>query len=221
MSPSMCTLCCLRRLQLAGDGGYVSERLNRTPPANNPIVELIGIDKDFDVDRPGMYHIFVQKEEILRRRLSEDQRDCGSNIHESETDPMAGQFSPASSVSNQLTDEHSGSETSSCPSTPIGEVLHSGRAQEIFDNNLKKLVRKKKKISTGMSSGKRRSHYAPKLAEEKCLICLTEDRTATIIHGETGHIACCLACARILKARGDRCPVCRLPIDFVIQQFWA
>lgn len=29
------------------------------------------------------------------------------------------------------------------------------------------------------------------------------ERTATIVHGETGHIACCLTCARILKARGD------------------
>lgn len=56
---------------------------------------------------------------------------------------------------------------------------------------------------------------------EACLICLTEERNATIVHGETGHIACCLVCARILNARGDRCPVCRLEIDFVIQHFWA
>ncbi|KAL7532888.1 hypothetical protein ACHAXR_004911 [Thalassiosira sp. AJA248-18] len=55
----------------------------------------------------------------------------------------------------------------------------------------------------------------------RCLICLSDERTATIVHGETGHIACCLTCARILKARGDNCPVCRLPIDLVIQQFWA
>jgi hypothetical protein len=39
---------------------------------------------------------------------------------------------------------------------------------------------------------------------ETCLICLTEERNATIVHGETGHIACCLVCARILKARGDK-----------------
>ena len=55
----------------------------------------------------------------------------------------------------------------------------------------------------------------------RCLICLSDERTATIVHGETGHIACCLTCARILKARGDACPVCRLPIDLVVQQFWA
>ncbi|KAL3783338.1 hypothetical protein HJC23_011102 [Cyclotella cryptica] len=55
----------------------------------------------------------------------------------------------------------------------------------------------------------------------RCLICLSEERTATIVHGETGHIACCLTCARVLNARGDNCPVCRLPIDTVIQHFWA
>jgi hypothetical protein len=55
----------------------------------------------------------------------------------------------------------------------------------------------------------------------RCLICLSEERTATIVHGETGHIACCLTCARVLKARGDSCPVCREPIDTVIQHFWA
>jgi Zinc finger, C3HC4 type (RING finger) len=54
-----------------------------------------------------------------------------------------------------------------------------------------------------------------------CLICLTEERNATIVHGETGHVACCLVCSRILKARGDKCPVCRLEIDLIIQHFWA
>jgi len=57
--------------------------------------------------------------------------------------------------------------------------------------------------------------------DKKCVICLLEERTAVIVHGDTGHIACCLGCARILKARGDKCPVCRLEIDKVVQYFWA
>lgn len=64
-------------------------------------------------------------------------------------------------------------------------------------------------------------HHHPDPQQNRCLICLSDERTATLVHGETGHIACCLTCARILKARGDNCPVCRLPIDLVIQQFWA
>lgn len=74
---------------------------------------------------------------------------------------------------------------------------------------------KPKKTSSAQKSGRRKQQT------ETCLICLTEERNATIVHGETGHIACCLICARILKARGDRCPVCRLEIDSVIQHFWA
>ncbi len=55
----------------------------------------------------------------------------------------------------------------------------------------------------------------------KCVVCLTSDRNATIVHGETGHVVCCLVCARILKARGDKCPVCRDEIEKVIQHFYA
>lgn len=73
----------------------------------------------------------------------------------------------------------------------------------------------KARASSGESGNKKRPPV------EACLICLTEDRNATIVHGETGHIACCLVCARILNARGDRCPVCRLEIDSVIQHFWV
>ncbi|CAM9531416.1 unnamed protein product [Ectocarpus sp. 4 AP-2014] len=57
--------------------------------------------------------------------------------------------------------------------------------------------------------------------DDNCVVCLSGPRTATIVHGEIGHIACCLECARILKARGDACPVCRAPIDSVVQHFWA
>ncbi|CAN0109949.1 unnamed protein product [Scytosiphon promiscuus] len=57
--------------------------------------------------------------------------------------------------------------------------------------------------------------------DDNCVVCLSGPRTATIVHGEIGHIACCLECARILKARGDTCPVCRVPIDSVVQHFWA
>jgi len=57
--------------------------------------------------------------------------------------------------------------------------------------------------------------------ESLCVVCLTDARNATFVHGETGHIACCLLCARALQARGDSCPVCRLPVDVVIQHFFA
>ncbi len=57
--------------------------------------------------------------------------------------------------------------------------------------------------------------------EDLCIICLSQPRTSTLVHGAVGHIACCLECARIMKARGDPCPVCRQDVDCVIQHFWA
>jgi Zinc finger, C3HC4 type (RING finger) len=58
-------------------------------------------------------------------------------------------------------------------------------------------------------------------SESHCVVCLTSERNATIVHGSTGHVVCCLVCARILKARGDKCPICRSNIDLVIQHFYA
>lgn len=93
-------------------------------------------------------------------------------------------------------------------------------SDEDSENNTSQMKKVKRK-----NSERQRSSSGTKLKdgaiEEYCLICLTEERNATIIHGGTGHIACCLDCSRILKGRGDKCPVCRLPIDAVIQQFWA
>ena len=68
---------------------------------------------------------------------------------------------------------------------------------------------------------RKNSSRPPNDDDDVCVICLCESRSATMIHGDTGHIACCLICARILQARGDVCPVCRLPIERVIQHFWA
>ena len=74
-------------------------------------------------------------------------------------------------------------------------------------------------------------------AEDVCVICMVEPRNATIVHGDTGHVCCCLECARTLKRRGDRCgcrcsqaavlkadsppagPICRSAIDSVIRQY--
>jgi len=57
--------------------------------------------------------------------------------------------------------------------------------------------------------------------DHSCVICLSNPRNCTFVHGDTGHIACCLECARVVKANGDSCPVCRNPIEKVIQHFWA
>ena len=55
--------------------------------------------------------------------------------------------------------------------------------------------------------------------ELRCVVCMTRRKNATIVHGNTGHICCCMHCALTLKSKGDKCPICRAPIDNVIRHF--
>ena len=55
--------------------------------------------------------------------------------------------------------------------------------------------------------------------EKLCVICFSSQRTASIVHGETGHQICCMECAKDLKAKNHPCPFCRQPIEFVIRNF--
>ncbi|XP_056016487.1 E3 ubiquitin-protein ligase Mdm2-like isoform X4 [Ostrea edulis] len=55
--------------------------------------------------------------------------------------------------------------------------------------------------------------------EDPCVICLKRPKTGSIIHGSTGHQVCCYPCAKRLKRRKRKCPVCRRPIKSVIRNF--
>ena len=170
---------CLERLQLAGDGGWISVRLNRPPPEDDVVVELVGTDGTFDPESPGEFHL-----------------DATQKV-------QASEFLPPS---------------------PQEQAMAAGNMQEHQQNNNHEAdlssVDEENELTTPASATSGRHGPVDRL-NDKCLICLTENRNATLVHGETGHVACCLICARILKARGDSCPVCRLPIQLVIQHFWA
>ncbi|XP_022077744.1 E3 ubiquitin-protein ligase Mdm2 isoform X1 [Acanthochromis polyacanthus] len=51
---------------------------------------------------------------------------------------------------------------------------------------------------------------------DPCLICQSRPKNGCIVHGRTGHLMSCYVCARKLKKRNKLCPVCRLPIQFVV-----
>jgi Zinc finger, C3HC4 type (RING finger) len=177
---------CIERLRQAGDGGWVSVRLNRPPPEDRLVVEMVDIDGSFEPFYPGIFHLDAQ-----HRIRDKQPQDGGRQPHKT----------------SRVTPEISSiDENERCSSSSFGslEAATCRKAQPSCT------------YSASLSS-KQRS----RMPDDRCLICLSEERTSTIVHGETGHIACCLVCARILKARGDPCPVCRLPIDVVIQQFWA
>lgn len=59
---------------------------------------------------------------------------------------------------------------------------------------------------------------------EKCVLCSTNRVNATFVHGITGHEVCCIDCARRITEPSFApppapCPVCRKPIDRVIEIF--
>eukprot|EP01044_Picomonas_judraskeda_P014260 COSAG03_NODE_2247_length_2960_cov_1.153792_2_plen_53_part_00 len=51
------------------------------------------------------------------------------------------------------------------------------------------------------------------------MVCMEGPREAVIAHGQTAHTVCCMTCAHALKSRGESCPICRAPIDAVLQNF--
>jgi E3 ubiquitin-protein ligase Mdm2 len=54
-----------------------------------------------------------------------------------------------------------------------------------------------------------------------CVVCFKEPINSTIVHGETGHVCCCVACAKRLQAMRQPCPLCREPISAVVRNFHA
>lgn len=52
-----------------------------------------------------------------------------------------------------------------------------------------------------------------------CIICLSEPKVASLVHGRSGHQACCYECACQLKKTRKPCPVCRQPIEKVIRNY--
>jgi len=259
---------CVERLKLAGGRGWVSVRLNRAPPLDETLVELVGTDGSYDPERPGSYHLRERdramreyQEQMEREQREAEQRMRGgaeespslagigaSNGTSVVSGPQSGRVpdrvaSLVGSASARLRRVSSTAELSSIPDDEsesaaalgIGQGASSGpvtppvagtgvHMPTLFRGGYTGGMAPMGGFHSGggiVSGSGGTMGMAPPGRSETCLICLTEERNATIVHGGTGHIACCLTCARILAARGDRCPVCRLPIDCVIQQFWA
>ena len=57
--------------------------------------------------------------------------------------------------------------------------------------------------------------------ELACVICMENPTDATLVHGSTAHVCCCLPCAQNLKRLEQSCPMCRKPIESVLQLFFA
>jgi hypothetical protein len=139
---------CIERLKLAGNGGWVSLKLNEQPPDDILMFEFEATDSRFDPVNPGVFHLEAQ----------------------------AG-------VIHQVNPDYEGADLSSIDESNAS----TGRSSVSI-------------VRSGVATdGPLRHGYS----RDHCIMCLSEERNATIVHGETGHIACCLLCARILKGQGQ------------------
>ena len=198
---------CIQRLKLAGGGGWVSVQLNKqTAEDQLSVLEQVGTGGSYDHDEPGVFHIEKQLQVMDEYHTNVNDPDDTDQLYRTNVRRSLERL--ISSVSSNDEDE---TLTNSADISNNDSSLESSAVPALYRSGVANPGGSQSTLKCGSKSQK----------DEPCLICLTEDRNATIVHGETGHIACCLTCARLLKGRGDKCPVCRLPIDMIIQQFWA
>ena len=57
--------------------------------------------------------------------------------------------------------------------------------------------------------------------ELTCVICMENPTDATLVHGSSAHVCCCLGCAENLQALEQSCPMCRKPIEAVLRLYFA
>lgn len=51
--------------------------------------------------------------------------------------------------------------------------------------------------------------------ENLCNICFKMPKNGIFNHGKIGHIYCCYPCAKKLKKKSNRCPICNVKITFI------
>ncbi|KAL9180038.1 hypothetical protein ACHAXT_008008 [Thalassiosira profunda] len=221
---------CIERLRLAGGGGWVSVSLNKRPPGNEELVEMVGVDGSFDPNDPSAFHF-----ESMRKVMDElhANSDAGSGSAGRRVSEGGGEarvsfrrmssYANLSEIGDDDAEQQSSDGENEAGAGTTGAMGISPRVPTLFRSGVVGGVPAAPGLPAmdAIRESSSDGHHHHSSGPNRCLICLSDERTATIVHGETGHIACCLTCARILKARGDNCPVCRLPIDLVIQQFWA
>lgn len=110
----------------------------------------------------------------------------------------------------------------------------SARSPETRARRLRKKIRKGDWICTSCNDLQfasrdscRRCHASKpvpedatqEVADDAFLICASRARNASLLHGDSVHVATCFECATDLKRRGEKCPLCRQSIERVLRTF--
>ena len=122
--------------------------------------------------------------------------------------------SPSSSSSLQsitLTSQP-GSHIMSVPMST--ERDHQGQSHSAGDESSSQNT--KQTVTQSSETKDSESAFSPDL----CVICLTQPRNASLVHGRTGHQVCCIGCAEKLRENRKKCPVCRKKIKLVVKNFF-
>jgi len=100
-------------------------------------------------------------------------------------------------------------------------VVNKPKAKPKGVKRLNKLHRKKEynlfKASQGTSNSEQPVSSLPEGGrnENLCNICLIMPKNGVFNHGKIGHIYCCYPCAKQLRRKSDKCPICNLKVRFI------
>ncbi|CAM9574570.1 unnamed protein product [Phaeothamnion confervicola] len=192
---------CLQRLRLADGSGWISMKINKPDPPDECIAEFVRVADPRRTPPPQQE--LPPPPLLLPQPHAAARGDAGGGSAVAGSAALAGVAAAGQEAAAAVIQVRAEQGDWWDPFLPVTPPLLAS------ESSLRE-VREQEKIKG-----------APLVDDDSCVVCLSGRRTATIVHGDTGHIACCLECARILRARGDACPVCRLPIDRVLQHFWA
>lgn len=164
-------------------------------------VTIPNMDSDLHDNDSGMGTLPSSQESVITTKKS--------NVNESE---LTQKCVPLNSESHDLGTYRSllnyqqnllvGSELSSAASRDEGSTACSDKASILGSSTMSKSEVKNQEQIVG-----------------KCIICFDRVKNASIIHGCTGHQACCYRCAKKLKRLNKPCPMCRRPIQKIIRNF--
>jgi hypothetical protein len=188
--------------------------LNRLPPNDDLIVEYVSTENTdtFDPDSPGIYHLNEQRHSQQRQRQRQVESEIESNEsiisvrRRQQRRELVGrgrETTNNNNNNNNNTDDLSSVDENYDNYNDIGsnDEFSSTEVDEYdLDNNTNNNSNNNHDDSNTHDNNNNHNRIS------YCVVCLTSECNATIVHGETGHVVCCLICARILKARGDNCP---------------
>lgn len=69
------------------------------------------------------------------------------------------------------------------------------------------------------NTSKPAAESADAATDNSCVVCFVNVRNAGLVHGAAMHQGVCLECAKQIMSSGGQCPICRAPVEKVVQVY--